>query len=491
MKNRGGKLLTKSKFMAGLQCPRYLWIYVNEPSRIPQPDLVTQHTFDQGHEVGEIAKKLFPGGLDMSGFGFREMLSETSARLADRKPIFEAAFQCGQLYARIDILNPSGGGWDIVEVKSSTDVKDENIADVAFQRYVVERCGLTVGRCRLIHINRDYVRQGEIDPSGLLLSEDITERVFEVSGGMADMVENMLETIAGDCPDSVIGRLCDSPYGCPLKDECWANMPQHPVTGLYRIGARSDDLLKLGVTAIADIPADFMLNEKQSIQKTCVECGQPHVQSSEINKFLSGLEYPHFYLDFETFSTAIPMFDGTRPYQHIPFQYSLHTVAAPGEEAEHRYFLYQGSGDPRPEFVGALKRDLGEDGTIIVYNQGFEEGVLKKLAEAYPDYADWIKDALSRMADLLIPFRNFHYYHPAQGGSASLKQVLPALTGISYDNLEICDGQVASLKYFFAAYGGLPEAERRKVFSGLLEYCGQDTWGMVRIVGRLREISGG
>lgn len=492
MKNRGGKLLTKSKFMAGLQCPRYLWIYVNDPGRIPQPDLVTQHTFDQGHEVGEIAKELFPGGLDMSGLGFREMLTETSARLRDRKPIFEAAFQCGQLYARVDILNPSAdGGWDIVEVKSSTDVKDENIADVAFQRYVVERCGLAVNRCHLIHINRDYVKHGEIDPAGLLQSADISDQVAEVYGGVADMTEDMLQTVAGDCPDSVIGRLCDSPYSCPLKDECWADMPQHPVTGLYRIGARSDDLLKLGVTAIADIPAHFKLNDKQAIQKSCVECGQPHVESGEISKFLSSLEFPHQYLDFETFATAVPMFDGTRPYQNIPFQYSLHTIAAPGAEAGHRYFLYQGNADPRPEFISALKRDLVEAGTIIVYNQGFEEGVLKKLAEAFPEYTEWVNGITARMADLLIPFRSFHYYHPAQGGSASLKQVLPALTGISYDSLEICDGQVASLKYFSAAYGGLPEAERRKVFSNLLEYCGQDTWGMVRIVGRLREISGG
>jgi hypothetical protein len=489
MRNRPGKLLTKSKFMAGLQCPRYLWIYVNDPGHIPQPDLVTQHTFDQGHDVGEVAKKLFPGGADMSGLGFREMLSETSARLADRKPIFEAAFQCGQLYARVDILNPSDdSGWDIIEVKSSTEIKDENIADVAFQRHVLRGCGVNVNRCHVIHINRDYVKQGEIDPAGLLMTEEITERVLEISAGMADMVEDMLQTIAGNCPDSVIGRLCDSPYTCPLKAECWAVMPEHPVSDLYRIGSKMDDLLKRGITAIKEIPADFKLNEKQLLQKSCIECGQPHIDAKEIGRFLSGLKYPHYYLDFETFATAIPMFDGTKPYQNIPFQFSLHTIHVEGTEPEHNHFLYQGSPDPRSEFVAALKSSLGDGGTVIVYNQSFEESVLQKLAEAFPEYSAWVDDVVSRMADLIIPFRNFHYYHPAQCGSASLKHVLPSLTGISYTGLNIAEGQTASLKFMAAVFGSASETDRAKVFGDLLEYCGQDTYGMVRIVEKLMEL---
>jgi hypothetical protein len=490
MKNRSGKLLTKSKFMAGLQCPRYLWIYVNDPGRIPQPDLVTQHTFDQGHEVGELAKKLFPGGSDMSNLGFREMLSETAARLGDNRPIFEAAFQCGQLYARVDILNPSGDeGWDIIEVKSSTEVKDENIADVAFQRHVIKSCGIAVNRCLLVHINRNYVKHGDIDPAGLLEMEDITERVLEVAGGMADMVDDMLQTISGDCPDSIIGRLCDSPYPCPFKEECWADMPAHPVTGLYHIGAKADELLKQGIIAIGDIPSGFKLNEKQDIQKTCVDCGKPHIEMDEIADFLASLKYPHYYLDFETFATAIPMFDGTKPYQPVPFQFSLHTVESEKSQPEQYHFLYRGSGDPRLEFIAALKRDLGEGGTIIVYNQGFEEGVLKKLAETYPEYSEWVADVVSRMADLIIPFRNFNYYNPGQCGSASLKHVLPSITGISYEGMNIAEGQTASLKFMTAAFSGIASEEREKIFTDLTEYCGQDTYGMVRIVEELRKLT--
>ena len=489
MRNRSAKLLTKSKFMAGLQCPRYLWVYVNEPQRIPQPDIVTQHTFDQGHEVGNLAKKLYPGGIDMAGFGFREMLTETRVRLDDRKPIFEAAFQSDPLYARIDILNPSdNGGWDIVEVKSSTSVKDENIADVAFQRHVCVQSGIQINRCFLMHINRDFVKQGDVDPAALLVTEDITDDVLELSGGIPDTVEDMMAIIAGTCPDLRIGRSCGTPYDCPLKDECWAVLPEHPVTDLYRIGAKMDSLLHSGVSAIIDIPADFTLNEKQLIQRSCVECGQPHVDFDGVTSFLETLKYPHHYLDFETFAMAIPLFDGTRPYDNIPFQFSLHSVSGPGIEPVHHHFLAQDGDDPRPAFLAALKAMLGEGGSVIVYNQSFEEGVLRKLGEAFPEYIDWVNEVISRMVDLIVPFRAFHYYHPVQRGSASLKYVLPALTGISYKDLNISNGQVASLRFVAAAFGGIPEVEKRQIFNDLLVYCGQDTLGMVRIVERLRAL---
>jgi hypothetical protein len=323
----------------------------------------------------------------------------------------------------------------------------------------------------------------------MLIAEDITEDVAELAGGMADMVDDMLETMAGPCPDPDIGRTCDAPYGCPLKTECWAAMPEHPVTDLYRIGAKADELLRSGVTAIADIPADFKLNEKQAIQRTCIECGQPHIDYEGIAAFLETLSYPHYYLDFETFATAIPLFDGTRPYQNIPFQFSLHAVAAEGKALEHRHFLARGGHDPRPEFLAALKAAMGEGGNVVVYNQSFEQGVLKDLAAAFPEYGGWVDDVVSRMVDLIVPFRAFHYYHPAQRGSASLKYVLPALTGIGYDDLNIGNGQIASLRFMAAAFGGMPEAERAQVFTDLLEYCGQDTEGMVRIIERLRECS--
>lgn len=490
MKNRPGKLLTKSKFMAGLQCPRYLWFYVNEPQRLPPPDMVTQHTFDQGHAVGDLAKRLYPGGIDMAGLGFREMLNETTARLRERKPIFEAAIQADQLYARMDILAPSAdGSWDIIEVKSGTSIKSENIADVAFQSYVCTQSGLHIDRCWLMYLNREFRKHGEIDPADIFLSEDITEDVAELVGGMADMVEDMLLTMAGTPPDPVISRACNSPYSCPLKAECWQVLPKHPVTGLYRIGEKMDGLLRHGITAITNIPKDFELNDKQRIQRECIQESKPHFKINEIASFLNHLPYPHYYLDFETFATAIPLFEGTRPYQNIPFQFSLHIAANENSTLEHRHFLYQGNEDPRPDFVGALNQAMGQDGRIIVYNQSFEQKVLEELAAEFPEYEEWVAEVVSRMADLIVPFRAFHYYHPAQQGSASLKNVLPALTGISYDQLNISNGQIASLMYYQATYGDGTAAETKaQLYEDLLEYCGQDTEGMVRIVEELRSL---
>ena len=195
-------------------------------------------------------------------------------------------------------------------------------------------------------------------------------------------------------------------------------------------------------------------------------------------------------MDFETFATSIPLFDGTCPHQNIPFQFSLHTIPTEGEPLEHQQFLAQNGDDPRPDFIAALKAAMGKGGSVVVYNQSFEEGVLKKLVEAFPEYADWVDDVVARMVDLIVPFRAFHYYHPAQHGSASLKYVMPALTGIGYDDLNISNGQIASLFFFKAAFSDqMLEEEKTQTFTDLIEYCGQDTEGMVRIIERLRELT--
>lgn len=489
MYKRFEKMLTKSRFMAGLQCPRYLWISTNQTKSLPPTDLVTQNIFDQGHQVGNLAKQLYSEGIDLAGLGFQQSLDETARCLGGRRPVFEAAIRAGRLYARVDVMNPVGNGaWDIIEVKSGTSAKDENIADVAFQRYVAVSAGLTVDRCRLAYLKKDFVKHGPIDPKELFVTDDITDEVSELSGGIADSIEDMLETISGDCPDPFISRACDYPRTCPLKPECWRNMPEHPVTSLYRAGDKADELLRRGITAITDIPTDFVLNDKQSIQLSCVRSGLVHRDVKELSGFLAGLDYPHYYLDFETFNTAVPVFDGTRPYQQIPFQFSLHTATSPVSGLTHRQFLYRGNGDPRPELLAALKEALGSGGTVIVYNQSFEQDVLERLSEAFPEYRDWVSDAVARMADLLVPFRAFHYYHPDQNGSASLKNVLPAVTGTGYDGLNIANGQVASIRYFNAVYGNEPEP-MEELFADLEEYCGQDTEGMAWIIERLADLT--
>ena len=483
------KILSKIKYLTGLQCPRLIWVQINEPEKIPETDPVTQHVFDQGHEVGYLAKKLFPEGLDISTDNFMGNISSTMELLKVRKPLFEAGILAGKLYSRVDILSPTDEErWDIVEVKSSTSVKDVHINDVAFQRYCCNLSGLNIRKCHLVLINNQYVRDGEIDPEGLFNIHDVTEQVEEASVGIQDKIDCILEVVGQEiCPEMIIGPHCRDPYECPLTD-CWGSLPDNNVFTLYYGGKKAFQMYNNGIVTIGEIPDGYKLNDKQRIQQACVASGEPYVDREAINDFLSSLEYPLYYLDFETINPAVPLFDGTRPYQHTPFQYSLHVVKDEYSQPEHFSFLANSTDDPRPALLSELQKTLGNSGSIIAYNKGFEEGILRNLAKAFPEYNDWIEQVCSRLVDLLVPFRNFDYYHPAQKGSASLKAVLPAITGRGYEDLDIADGQLASITFLAATCGDMSEAERAQVMDNLKKYCGRDTEGMIWIVEKLSEL---
>jgi len=482
-------LLSKTKYITGLQCPRLIWIEIHEPEKVPETDPVTQYIFDQGHEVGYLTQKLFPGGIDVPQDDFMGNIEKTKELLREREPLFEAGILAGNLYSRVDILAPAGEDeWNIVEVKSSTNVKDVHINDVAFQRYCCTQSGLNIRKCCLALINNQYVRDGDIDPEGLFNIHDVTDRVEEASVGIQDKVDIILEVVGQEtCPEMIIGPHCRDPYECSLT-ECWDSLPEGNVFTLYHGGKKSFEMYSNGIVTIGEIPDGYKLNDKQRIQQACVASGEPHVDREAIHDFLSSLEYPLCYLDFETINPAVPLFDGTRPYQHTPFQFSLHLVKDEFAQPEHFSFLASATDDPRPALLAELKKVLGNSGSIIAYNKGFEEGILRNLAKAFPEYSDWVEQVCSRLIDLLEPFKNFDYYHPAQKGSASLKAVLPSITGRDYEDLDISDGQVASLTFQAATYGDMPEAERVKVMTDLEQYCGRDTEGMIWIVERLREL---
>ncbi len=483
------KLLSKTKYLTGLQCPRLIWIEIHEPEKIPETDPVTQYIFAQGHLVGELAKKLFPGGIDISTEDFMGNISSTIDLLEERKPLFEAGILAGNLYSRVDILSPAGEeGWDIVEVKSSTSVKDVHINDVAYQRYCCSQSGLNIKKCYLALINNQYVKDGEIDPEGLFNVHDVTDQVEEASVGIQDRINGILEVINQEtCPEMIIGPHCRDPYECPLTD-CWDHLPEHNIFTLYYGGKKSFEIYNSGIVTVREISDNYKLNGKQRIQQACVTSGEPHVDRQAIQAFLSSLEHPLYYLDFETINPAVPLFDGTRPYKHTPFQLSLDVVKDEYSQPEHFSFLTHNTDDPRPALLSELQKTLGNFGSIIVYNKGFEEGILRDLAPAFPEYGDWIEQVCSRLVDLLAPFRNFDYYHPAQKGSASLKAVLPAITGRGYEDLDINDGQLASISFLSATFGDMPEDERVKVMSDLEQYCGRDTEGMIWIMEKLIDL---
>ena len=487
--------LSKSKYLAGLQCQKLLWYHYNAKDKIPPPDEHTQAIFDQGHLVGQLAKRLFPGGIEIEASynDFPGMLKQTKEALLRRKPIFEAALQANRAFARADILNPVGAhSWDIIEVKSSTEVKDVNLEDIAFQKYTYENAGLKVGKCFIMYINNKYVRKGDIEPEKLFIQEDVTRAIDPISRHVKKNIETMLETIRRKThPDIPIGSYCSDPYDCALRQLCWSFLHEDNVFTLYRMRKqRGFELIENGITEITKLPSDFSLSETQQVQVDSIKAGKPHIDKGKIKEFLGTVDYPIYFLDFETFMTAIPLFDLVRPYQQVPFQYSLHVIRSAKSRPEHYGFLSDGTADPRPIILEQLAARLGDTGSIVSYNASFEKGTLKNCSDVYEKYSKWYEGIEGRIIDLLEPFRSFAYYHPGQHGTASIKAVLPALTGKGYENLAIAEGGTASEEYLRVTFGENVEPEdKRKVYVQLEEYCKLDTQAMVDVLGELRRIS--
>ena len=480
--------LSKTKYLNGLQCKKLLWHIYNEPEAIPDPDEATQAIFEQGHLVGDYAKKLFPKGIEVDHTGsFEDGLKSTRELILKRVPIFEAALAYKNCYARADIIEPVGKDkWDLIEVKSSTELKDVNYSDIGFQYYVYTGAGLKIDKCYLMCIDNTYVRKGEIDPKKLLKKIDVTDEIKKsYSKAIEKNVAEMLKAITAEAFIEIgIGTHCSDPYDCPLIDKCWSFLPERNVFLLYRNKKLPLALIKDGILELVKIPDDHELNEKNQIQVYCEKTGKPHINQDKINDFLGTIHYPAYYMDFETFASAIPVFDDSRPYQQIPFQFSVHVVREKGTRPEHYSFLADGPNDPRPEFMARLKQIMGTKGSIIAYNASFEIGRLKECALVLPKYKKWVESIEKRILDLLQPFRAFAYYHPKQNGSCSIKKVLPVLTGKSYDDMEIGDGGTASAEYFRVTFTE-DNKDRNNVRQFLEEYCGLDTMGMVDIVEQL------
>lgn len=497
--NSYSKLLTKSKYMVGLQCPKYLWTLFHEKEKILEIDEETQHRFDQGHLVGELAKKLFKNSVDIKTDDFKKNLEDSKKLINSGKTLFEAGFLIERLYSRADVLEPvKKDTFYLIEVKSSTEVKEENVDDVAFQKYCYEKAGLKIRKCFIIHINNEYIRKGEIEPEKIFVKEDITFEVLEKIERIDEKIKEMLEIIdSKEMPNIKINPSCKDPYECPLLYDCWDFLPENNILNLYR-GKKKElfKLLEAGVQVISDIPSDYKLNDKQKIQHQCEKTNKPYIDKKGIQEFFKTLKYPLYFLDFETYGIVIPLYDNLRPYQQIPFQFSLNVIEKNGDKPKHYSYLANGNNDPREEFIIELKKLLGTDGSIIVYNQGFEQGRLNEIAEFLPKYQAWVSQVAKRMVDLLKPFRDFCYYHPKQRGSCSIKKVLPALTGKSYEGMEIAEGGTASLRYLYSVHGAYdgtkasPE-EIKKIRDDLDNYCSLDSEGMIWILEKLGECVGG
>ncbi len=483
-------ILTKSKYILGLECPKHLWIIFNQPEKIRKVTLAEEFKFREGDKVGELAKTLFSDGIALPVKDYQKNLQQTKESMKKEKPLFEAGFEFGNCFSRADILVPVGKEWDIIEVKSGTGVKDINVHDVSFQKYIYEANGLKIRKCFLMHLNKEYFRKQKLDAKKLLVKEDITSQVNAIKD-IKERIDKMFKIINSEKPPKpgiLIDKLIKEGNHDCFTENCIDDLPENHVFCLYRGGKLSCELFENGIIRIKDIPQHVKLNGKQDIQRECEVNKKVYIDKEGIKQFLAALKYPLYYLDFETFSTAIPMFDGLKAYSQVPFQFSLHIVKKESSKPKHYAFLYNGNNDPRQEFVVSLKKLIGDKGTVLVYNQSFEIGRLKELAEYFPENKKWIENVLKRIVDLLVPFREFSYYNPKQQGSASIKDVLPAIIEKSYKGMEIGDGGTASAEFFKMTYEECSEEEKKNIRDNLLKYCELDTLAEVMIVEKLREL---
>lgn len=482
--------ISKSKFVAGCQCPKRLYWQVHSPELAAEPDAASEAIIQQGHEVGMLARQLFPDGVEVCERNLDQAIRATRELVANPEipAIFEAVFEHGGVLVKVDVLHRRRDGrWRLIEVKSTTDVKDHHYEDVAIQYRVVSRSGVDVASVCLAHVNRGYIYPGdEIDPRRFFRIRNLTRRVQRLQPKLTFQLRSEFTVLAMPTPPDIApGRHCTDPVTCEFYDRCNPPRPDDHIGYLPRLHASAmDELEEMGIESIRDIPDDFDLTDIQRRAATCVQTGEPWF-SPELRDALGGLAYPLYFADFETLNRAVPPFAGMRPYDHLPFQWSVHVQRQPGAESEHYEFLATDASDPRREFISSLLAILGDSGSILVYS-AFESQRLSELASWFPEFADRITAIQARLFDLLPVVRE-HTYHPAYAGSYSIKSVLPALVPeMTYDGMDVADGQSAGLAWESLVRGGLNCDERQRIEKALRAYCGQDTLAMVRLLEVLR-----
>lgn len=442
-------ILSKSTFMYGCQCPKRLFLHKFKPELANPEDEAQESIFAAGTDVGLLAHNLFKGGVNAQppdSFSYHLSVEKTKEFIASgEKIIYEAAFNYNGVLCAIDILVNENGKWYAYEVKGSTKVKDPFIMDASLQYYVITHSGITLDDMFIVHLNNQYVRKGELDYQSLFNKQSILNEVVSNQQFIEEKIDE-LKLLLKNKKEPIIepGDQCFTPYECNFTNHCWKDY---------------DDEV--------------------------VDYGNENYNKQAIDNFLNELNYPLHFFDFETIMPAVPEFDESRPYQQIPFQYSLHIKSTTNSRLKHFYYLGDGKSDPRVDLIEQLIKHLNKKGSIIVWNKTFEISRLKEIARDFPSYENAIKSIIDRVVDLMVPFRNKTIQHPDFKGSYSIKKVLPVMVPeLSYDNLEISNGGDASAVYA-AMLQGTFEGDTNKTREALLKYCELDTFAMVEILRKM------
>jgi predicted RecB family nuclease len=483
--------LSKSRFLAGMQCHRQLWWKVHEPDA---PELVVdvkqQAVFDQGHQVGEVARTFIPGGelIDLPFDRKRDRIAATKRALERGADVlYEGSFEGEGVYAAVDILQKKGNRFDLIEVKSSTKVKEEYIPDAAVQVFAARRAGIPVERVEIMHLNRDCAYP---DMDNLFTREDVTRPVEDAIPRLPDEITAQLAMLQGPLPEVTPSEHCLKPHPCPFMSRCWAPRPEFHVSTLYYGYSRQRQLELAGVTSLLEMPADFPLTPIQARQIRSVKSGRPVIESS-LRGALGHIESPTAYLDFETISPAVPVWNGCHPYERVPVQFSCDVVQESGATT-HFEWLTEGPADPRPEMARRVIEACAKAATVIAYNSPFERDCLRTLAAGAPEYKDEL-EAIERKLFDALPLVREHVYHPGFAGSFSLKSVYPALMGRNaYGALDIADGELASIQLSRLIFESqkMSAEERATLRRSLRRYCALDTEALAQLIDRLREMAG-
>ena len=482
---------SKSKLLALRQCPKRLWLEINQPE-LREDSAATQASFQVGYQVGDIAQRLYdPDGLgaviDVQSEGFDAAFARSNALLQTGQPIFEAGFCAGGALAFADVLLPlqvdGQKVWHMVEVKSSTSVKDYHRDDCAIQAFVARTAGVPLHRIALAHIDNSWVYPGGDDYRGLLVEVDLTDEAFARADEVKLWIQKAAETSASAAPPAIkTGAQCSQPFACGFFDHCSQDNPQpeFPVHWLPRIGQRAVAYAEQGVIDLRDVPDD-QLNDKQCRVKAHTVAGTTYFDAVGAAAILAQYSLPAYFLDFESIQFAVPIWKDTRPYQQNVFQFSLHTLCSDGQ-LEHTGHLDLSGDDPSEGLAKALVAVCGTHGPVYVYNRGFERGRLHELAERFPALGVALLAISERLVDLL-PIAREHYYHPSQQGSWSLKAVLPAVVpALRYDSLNgVQDGGMAMDAYLEAIHPDTSRTRQIEIAAELTQYCKLDTYATVRL----------
>jgi hypothetical protein len=489
-------ILSKSNYLTYLKHPAWLWLLVNDPEKIPKHDEDTLAIFAAGHRFEEYAEQLFNDGYTLGytkhGHFDQELYQSLPERTAEalqgeHKVLFQGRVEVDGLTCIFDVLERNAmGTFNLYEIKSSSSAKREHEYDLAFQTYVLEKAGITIDKIAVIHVNSEYVRQGEIDPRQIADETDVTNVVRTLMPETAENVQKALATMAlPEMPDPSprFARNGSFYEWLAIYEAIVGEFSPYSIYHLAGVGARKVGKLEdIGVTLMNDIPEDFTLTTRQQSQVQATKRSVRHIDTERISDFIEMVQYPLYFIDYETFSGVIPPFDGLCPYQQVPFQYSLHIIEHPGAPLQHKEYLHTENTLPVCDLLAQMVKDIGPEGTVLVWHESFEKGRNVEMASLAPEYNTFLFGLNDRVIDLKTPFSEGWFVDKDFYGSASIKAVLPVLVPeLSYKELNIRGGNTAQRVWMELVQQGLHQDTRDEILEDLRKYCHLDTLAMVRI----------